>query len=149
MDAVQAKECSDPYPPGFKVLSQRVEKFSGRNGENNLMFGCWILCQFKLTNEQEASRPQRSSSKFSCYRCGEIGHLARDCHAERNESKGSAPSFGKKASARQVYSKTREPSASEEVEANKLLCELHSSDSGEVREIRVIDKGSKQRLANV
>ena len=33
MDAVQAREVSDPHPPGFKVLSQRVGKFSGRSGK--------------------------------------------------------------------------------------------------------------------
>ena len=41
MDVVQAREGSNPHPPCFKVLSQRVEKFSGRSGEND--FDVWLL----------------------------------------------------------------------------------------------------------
>ena len=58
MDAVQATEGSNPHPPGFKLLSQRVEKFSGRSGEND--FEVWMLDFIEATEDCGWSDEQRA-----------------------------------------------------------------------------------------
>ena len=58
MDAVQATEGSNPHPPGFKVLSQRVDKFSGRSGENH--FDVWMLDFIEATEDCGWSDEQRA-----------------------------------------------------------------------------------------
>ena len=81
-----------------------------------------------------------------CYGCGKTGHLARDCKEQKREScgkpKGSAASPPK---AKLVVSEDTRQSSENPMDY------LLSSDSGDgdVCVVRVRDKGSRQRCANV
>ena len=120
------------------------------------------------TENPDAKNMTSYDSARRCYNCSKVGHLAKDCRAPRTESRGqetgrrwsNGAGYKKSTSggAKRVSTsdQTRsgdevvEPQASQE-EANVNSC-LYSSDSeetGGVRQVRVIDKGSHPQRAEV
>ena len=107
---------------------------------------------YKGATEQ---RPRDSREPKRCYICNSPDHLAKQCRAPKTESRSNGKQTThphKPVSAKKVESDSSKDLLDSENLEPSLMDILYSSsdsDSGDVRAIRVQDKGSKPRCARV
>ena len=83
-----------------------------------------------------------------CFKCRQMGHLAKDCRALGTESSGPSIARGRFANTKQVQA--REEDAPKKLKELTALDLLYSSDSdGEIHQIRVEYHGSSPRHARI
>ena len=101
------------------------------------------------SKETSAPRDKAEPKERTCWNCGKTGHFADKCRAPKTESTGR---FSKKApiSAKRVQSgQPQSTTEGQDDPRHYLLSDSDDSDAAEVRQVRVLDRGSKPQRARV
>ena len=91
-------------------------------------------------NQPGSGTYTQNRSSWKCWKCGKLGHISKDCRQAKTESSGRVQP---KSSTKMVQSETAT------AEDNPMQYLFSDSDDGEVRQVRVEDKGSTHQQARV
>ena len=130
IDLERRRQYSQPRP-----VSLPTQNFRGRelNAEAN---------SFVPKSREGAGEVRR------CFKCRQVGHLAKDCRALGAESSGPSIARGRFANTKQIQA--REEDAPQKLKELTALDLLYSSESdGEIHQVRVEYHGSSPRHAHI
>ncbi len=92
------------------------------------------------------------SGNVRCYNCGAMGHLAKNCRARKTESSGTQQKNWGNTRQVQTADSTLPGKQSQETAEKPedfLLSSGSNSDTSDVRQVRIQDRGSQPRCAKV